>query len=92
MSDNTARELESETKKWLEKLKKMEPELAELLKYAKEKTVRAALQNMQAYIDDCQHFLDKKDFIRAFEAVIYAWGIWDTLRKCNLVGIHGDKP
>ncbi len=31
------------------------------------------LDNVSAYIHDCQYFLDKCDLIRAFEAVIWAW-------------------
>jgi len=31
------------------------------------------LENVCAYIRDCQYFLEKDDLIRAFEAVIWAW-------------------
>ncbi|MCX6678327.1 MAG: DUF357 domain-containing protein [Methanothrix sp.] len=31
------------------------------------------LENVSAYIRDCQYFLEKGDLIRAFEAVIWAW-------------------
>jgi hypothetical protein len=31
------------------------------------------LENVSAYIRDCQYFLEKDDLIRAFEAVIWAW-------------------
>ncbi|MDD1761587.1 MAG: DUF357 domain-containing protein [Methanothrix sp.] len=31
------------------------------------------LENVSAYIRDCQYFLDKNDLIRAFEAIIWAW-------------------
>jgi uncharacterized protein len=31
------------------------------------------LENISAYIRDCQYFLEKGDLIRAFEAVIWSW-------------------
>ena len=31
------------------------------------------LEDVSAYIRDCQYFLEKGDLIRAFEAVIWAW-------------------
>ena len=31
------------------------------------------LENVYAYIRDCQYFLDRGDLIRAFEAIIWAW-------------------
>jgi hypothetical protein len=31
------------------------------------------LDNVSAYIRDCQFFLEKDDLIRAFEAIIWAW-------------------
>ncbi len=31
------------------------------------------LENITAYIHDCQYFLGKGDLIRAFEAIIWAW-------------------
>ena len=31
------------------------------------------LENVSAYIRDCQYFLNRGDLIRAFEAIIWAW-------------------
>ena len=31
------------------------------------------MENISAYIRDCQYFLEKDDLIRAFEAIIWAW-------------------
>ncbi len=85
--DATARALEKEALKWLNKLKK---ELKESTPEAKTDAVRAELENMYAYIKDCSHFLEKKDFVRAFEAVIYAWGIYETLKRCGLIKNKSD--
>ena len=44
-----------------------------------------AVKNLDAYIKDTSYFLEKKDFVRAFEAVVYAWGIYETLLMTHLV-------
>ena len=79
--DKTSESLKAETEKWLERLKK---EAAGAK--AKDKKAAAQLRNMEAYISDCGHFQEKGDWIRAFEAVIYAWGIYETLKHLGLVG------
>jgi len=38
-------------------------------------------ENVLAYRDDTKHFLEEEDYIRAWEAVIYAWGILETLER-----------
>jgi len=43
------------------------------------------LKNLDAYISDTRHFLDKNDSIRAFEAVVYAWGILETLEHAGII-------
>lgn len=72
--------LEKETHKWLKKLEKetvtLNPE---------DQKTKEAIENMRAYIKDCKHFLKEKDLVRAFEAVIYAWGIYETLLRMDLV-------
>lgn len=78
--DKTAEMLELETQKWLGKLLKE----AKGLK-AKDMKAAAQIENMEAYISDCSHFQKQGDWIRAFEAVIYAWGIYETLKHLGLV-------
>lgn len=70
--DKTQEKLEEETEKWLEKLnKRLE---------GKNKSVEQ-MENVIAYRDDTKHFLAEGDYIRAWEAVIYAWGILETLER-----------
>jgi uncharacterized protein len=57
-------DLRKETLKWLEK--------AEVL-YFQVSGDEHFLENVSAYIRDSRYFLEKKDLIRAFEAVIWAW-------------------
>lgn len=70
--DKTQENLKEETEKWLEKLNK---ELEGLDRDVDQ------MENVLAYRDDTTHFLEEKDFIRAWEAVIYAWGILETLQR-----------
>jgi uncharacterized protein len=64
MSDDLAVDLQDETLKWLERARDL---------YAKCQGEEAYMENISAYISDSRYFLEKGDFIRAFEAVIWAW-------------------
>jgi hypothetical protein len=46
--------------------------------------LRPVRQNIEAYIMDSRHFLEKGDLVRAFEAAIYAWGL---LEACQHLGL-----
>jgi hypothetical protein len=74
MSDlnRTQEELKQETEKWLDKLDEELEELSEDVEQS---------ENVFAYRDDTVHFLEQEDFVRAWEAVIYAWGILETLQR-----------
>jgi hypothetical protein len=65
---DVSEQLQSETKKWLERIKQERPK-AELA----DKSKSDFLENIDAYISDAEHFLSRKDFVRAFEAVIWSW-------------------
>ena len=69
-----------QTNHWLDKLEKKRIELKQSTPEAQEQ-----LTNIKAYISDSRHFLEQKDFIRAFEAVIYAWGIAETLERLGML-------
>lgn len=87
--DKTEKALEGETKRWLRKLKEevgKKDKKAALSRAAVDRAMGPSIRNMQAYIQDCSHFLGKGDAIRAFEAIIYAWGIWSVARRCIPAG------
>lgn len=70
--NETDRKLEKETEKWLDKLnQKLEGLNTDL----------DEMDNVYAYRDDTKHFLEKNDYIRAWESIIYAWGIFETLER-----------
>lgn len=83
MVENLERKLEKETVKWLERLEGEMPKI-KLKEALPKKTIESVIENVNAYISDCKHFLEKRDFINAFEAVVYAWGILET---CHHLGV-----
>ncbi len=76
----TEKQLREETKKWLLRIREKRRGVI-----AKEKKAEEHLKNMDAYISDSQYFLEKNDLVRAFEAVVWAWAILDTLEKLELI-------
>ncbi len=80
----TETELRHETSKWLERLEKE-------IKYVKstgkldKKQFSQLMENIHAYISDCRYFSKKGDLVRAFEAVIYAWGMYETCLHAGII-------
>jgi len=76
--------LERETKKWLERLEK---ELSQAVPTERldPEAIRSVMENIRAYISDCKHFMQKRDWVLAFEAITYAWGIFETCQRFGLI-------
>lgn len=70
--NETQEKLKQETQKWLQKLEDRVE--------GKDESVEQ-MENVLAYRDDTSHFLEEEDYIRAWESVIYAWGILETLER-----------
>lgn len=64
-----------ETEKWL---KRAESEFAKTKPH--EKNGEQFAKNIAAYLNDSKYFSEKKDYVRAFEAVIWAWA-WIEIGK-----------
>jgi len=73
--NQTEKKLKSETKKWLNKLES---------RIENRDTDVEQMENVEAYRSDTYHFLEQEDFIRAWESVIYAWGILETLERLRM--------
>ena len=58
---------------WLENLKKKIGETEPLDKKGGE-----LLRNIQAYIIDVEHFLQQGDYVKAWELVSFAWGLFEA--------------
>ena len=65
---STESQLISETEKWL---KRAEAEFSKAKPIGKKGESFA--KNIAAYLNDTKYFSEKKDYVRAFEAVIWAW-------------------
>ncbi|MEM4473012.1 MAG: DUF357 domain-containing protein [Archaeoglobaceae archaeon] len=57
-------ELREETKKWLKRIRERIEEIGGEKNF---------LENIKAYVKDCEYFLEKGDLIKAFECVVWAW-------------------
>jgi hypothetical protein len=75
-------ELEELTKEEIEKMKKV-------LKEVKVKDAKALeVYNLAlSYFIDAKHFFDKKDFVRAFEAIVICWAYLDACLHFNFLEI-----
>ncbi len=74
--------LKKETEKWLSRI---EP-LLEKINPADSRTADL-LKNMHAYISDSKHFLEKRDFILAFECVVWVWSIYELGKELKIFDI-----
>lgn len=73
------KELENETRKWLNKIKEEVKSLSPESKKQKE-----FYRNIKAYISDSEHFLENEKYIEAFEAVIWAWAYLEIARDLEI--------
>jgi len=75
MPDETQKELLRQTNVWYSKA-------SEVLKKAQAlgKKGEDFLENINAYMEDTKYFLETGDYIRAFEAVVWAWA-WLEIGK-----------
>jgi len=74
------KELRNETEKWLRKIEEKRKGVE-----LKDKSKKGMLKNIDAYISDTRHFLEKNDFIRAFEAVIWAWANLELMEELKFI-------
>jgi len=77
MIDRIPRE---EIEKWLNKLKK-ELETAK----AVNKKGKEFLENINAYLYDCEHFLKNGDYVLSFESITWAWSYWTIDKDLELL-------
>ena len=68
--------LEEETLKMLKKIESLVDKVETNSDKGKE-----MLENMKAYIADSRHFLNQKDFIKAFESVVWSWAIMEICEE-----------
>jgi hypothetical protein len=77
MNDRIPKE---EIEKWLVKIKK---EL-KIVK-ANDKKGKEFLDNINAYVNDCEHFLEKREYVLSFESVVWAWAYLEISKDLKLL-------
>lgn len=50
----------------------------------KDKKGEEMIENMKAYVSDSKHFLKNKNYLKSFEAIVWAWAI---LEICEELGV-----
>lgn len=77
MKDKIPRE---EIEKWLKRIKK-ELKNAE----ATNRKGKEFLDNINAYIYDCEHFLKNGDYVLSFESITWAWSYYTIGKDLGLL-------
>ncbi len=77
IKDKISKELIEE---WLTKLKKK----VEKVKSVDEKG-KELLKNINAYIIDTEHFLEKEDYVKAWELVSFTWGLFEAGERLEIL-------
>lgn len=77
MRDKIPRE---EIEKWLKRIKE---ELKNVK--ASNKKGKEFLDNINAYVYDCEHFLKNGDYVLSFEAVIWSWAYMSICKELGLL-------
>jgi len=36
------------------------------------------LENIHAYVNDCKYWMDKGDYVKAWEVISFAWGLFEA--------------
>ncbi|MBI4170761.1 MAG: DUF357 domain-containing protein [Candidatus Aenigmarchaeota archaeon] len=73
-------ELEEETQKWLEKIKKERENII-----LSDSSREDFLENIDAYISDSEFFLEHEELIEAFEAVIWGWAMLELGQELGIL-------
>ncbi len=76
----TEKQLRDETHKWLDRMQ-AEAKKVELV----DKSKQDLLKNVLAYVSDCEHFIEKGDYVRAFEAIVWSWSWLEILERLNIL-------
>ncbi len=83
MKTDIEQALKNETGKWLARLEEAYSMFGSTGRLP-EKDLKPIRENIEAYIKDSRYFTEKGDLVRAFEAVVYAWGL---LEACQHLGV-----
>jgi len=77
MNDRIPKE---QIEKWLVRIKKELKMIKTNNKKGKE-----FLDNINAYVNDCEHFLEKGEYVLSFESIIWAWSYLEIGKDLKLL-------
>ena len=63
-------------------LEKIEPLIDKI--EVKDEKGEEMLENMKAYIADSKHFLGKENYLKSFEAIVWAWAILEICEELDV--------
>lgn len=62
--------------------KKLEPLIDKII--VNDQRGEEMLNNMKAYIADSKYFVEKNDLVKSFEAMVWAWAIFEICRQIGI--------
>jgi hypothetical protein len=71
-----------EIEKWL---KKLETKLSKVR--LKDETRKNFLENIHAYVRDCKYWMEKGDYVKAWEVISFAWGLFEAGEEVGVIEI-----
>lgn len=77
MNDRIPKE---EIEKWLTRIEKELKNVKIIDEKGKE-----FLDNINAYVNDCEHFLEKGEYVLSFESIVWAWAYLEISKDLKLL-------
>ena len=74
-----------EIEKWL---KKLETKLSKAK--LKDENKKNFLENIKAYVKDCKYWMEKGDYVKAWEVISFAWGLFEAGEDLEVIEIYKD--
>jgi len=71
--------MREETVKMIEKIEPLIDKIE-----VKDKKGEEMMENMKAYISDSKHFLKNKNYLKSFEAIVWAWAILEICEELDV--------
>jgi hypothetical protein len=71
--------MREETIKMLEKIEPLIDKIE-----TKDKKGEEMMENMKAYVSDSKHFLKNKNYLKSFEAIVWAWAILEICEELDV--------
>jgi hypothetical protein len=69
-----------EIEKWL---KKLEVKLSKVK--LKDEAKKSFLENIQAYVKDCKYWIERGDYVKAWEVISFAWGLFEAGEELDVI-------